>query len=145
MEAPFTADAPLEHIYLDKAGHPICVKQWQELRQDSSYCQVRVTQISGYGIRSRPVRIRVHTVWTGVGDVCCAVHNRPTPLETRVFDASDFLASLPHWAYDLREPWTWETLADAQCGHEQIVAAIGARIPGAVVEDVEPALLDRYS
>lgn len=124
------ADGAVPARYFDRSGQEVSSSEWEVLREDPAYRQVRITNITGLA-RGGFVYIRVHTVWTGIGVPCgppCAASHL---YETRVFDSFAFLPSLGGWTYDLTNPWPWANAVDAVQGHDAIVRELLQHVPEA--------------
>lgn len=89
--------------YFDRAGLPITVQQWSVLHGDTSYRVVASTEVGD---------ATVSTVWLGL-DHGMGRGPGPVIFETMVFGGE----------HDL-ETWRYTTLADAEAGHDEVVALL---------------------
>jgi hypothetical protein len=115
--------------YFDKAGREVSPSQWEALWDDDAYRQLRITNVTGLTAAGRPVWIRIHTIWIGIGAVCGPPCSKRHLFETRVFDYFDYLAGLEGWNYDLTIPWPWGDVEEAVQGHDAMAREIVQCVP----------------
>lgn len=117
----FLNDIPDPPMHYDRDGQPISLRTWADLHADPEYRVVEETWIG---------KIRISTVWLGINHDYLG--GPPLIYETMVFDWHN-PTTIPgfgdrEFAPDL-EMVRYTTLAQAETGHEQMVAIVMATTP----------------
>lgn len=111
-DVPLGADWPEwleESLYYDRAGEPITLQRWAELRQsDPAYCVVAQTAVAE--------GVRVSTIWLGID------HSFGLGEGLLIFETMVFGGPLDH------EQWRYATEAQAWEGHAVMVGRVRAAL-----------------
>lgn len=118
---------PAGPLFRDRAGKPLTIAEADALLSDAEYVTVAATLVVSAEFPSN--KCVVSTVWLGNDLGLLFGSGPPILFETMVFSDGHPMD---------RQCWRYATEAQAQAGHADVVAAIVATVPHAVLADLPP-------